>query len=239
MKRRERSLKMEHNDILFDYTGTGEMICICDHCECETPHFAWYPRFGEPVRLMLEKAMTLEPCTNMELRDRFRLQRYLSFYNWHRLINAWNDHNRTQVSPNIHVPRYIDLMTAKHCFCRNKVSHQETVLGEIWMDGDDEDERPHFHFRRKNGTEEIIALTGAHYLEPVTAELSRTEKAALAETLRGPSGTQDETVYESMCILWDMLNNSSFFDTADGGDLFPMPDYMKLKKARNIHEQSE
>lgn len=229
---------MDHKEVLFDLTGTGEMICICENCSCKTPHFSWYPRSGDPIYLQLEKAMPLEHCVEMDLKNRQHLQKYLTFVHWHKLVNAWNAGNCIQVSPLLHVPRYIDLMTCKMECCRYSVMQKDNCLGTIFLDMDEEDERPHFHYRRQNGTEEMIALTGALYMEPVTAELSKTEKTALISTLRSSSGTESETVYESMCTLWDLFFQSDFFDTTDEGDLFPMPDYMKLKKKGNNHEPS-
>lgn len=233
----ERSCMMEHNDIMLDITGTGEMICVCENCSCKIPHFAWYPRFGAPVYLRLEKAMLLEPCTDMDPRDRHRLQKYLTFAHWHRLINRWNACNTVQVSPMLHIPRYIDLMTCKLNCCKQPVMLNGAVLAEVFLDMDEEDERPHFHYRRTNGTEEMISLTGALYLEPVTIELSKAERTALASLLRSRDGSG--IVYETMCAVWDTLNGSGFFDTAAYGDLFPMPDYTKLKRMKTQIRQKQ
>ena len=180
---------------------------------------------------MLEKAMIMDQNVNMELRDRRHLQDYLTFEHWHKLIAAWNDHNEMKVSMMQHVPDYINLQTKRKEQCYGVLRRKGQVIAKIYHSSEDEDERPHFHYRRPNGTEVMISLTGAHYLKPVAEELTKSEKEALVQYLKSPiTGSHSKKpAYECLCNWWDQLHRTCFFKTGLDGDIFPMPDYMKLR----------
>lgn len=217
--------------ILVDTTDGEEKICICNHCRCtKTPHFIWNPKRGRPIYLMLEKAMMLDHNTNLELQDRKHLQEYMTFARWQKLINAWNDHNATQVSQMLHVPDYINLHTRRKEQCYGVLREKGQLIAKIYLYSEDEDERPHFHYRRPNGTEVIISLSGAHYLGPVPEELTRAERKILVQYLTSPMPNTHgkRPAYECLCSWWDQLHRTSFFKTGLEGDIFPMPDYMKI-----------
>ena len=219
-------------EIVVNIFDSGEMICICDHCRCsDIPHFNWYPKRGKPVRLMMEKAMPLDTDVNMELRERKRLQQHLSFANWHKLTNAWNEHNARQLSPLFHVPNYINLQTHGNN-PEAKIQKDGEITGKIFIDSEDTDERPHFHYCRPDGTEVMISLTAAQYLEPVVFELNRKEKAALAQfmTELWPNDFNGFTVYARLCFDWDNYHPTDWFLPNQYADIFPMPDYTRLKK---------
>ena len=218
--------------ILVDKTDCEEMICVCDHCRCtKTPHFFWYPRRGKPICLMLEKATLMDGDVNMGLRDRRHLQEYMTFAHWQKLINTWNDHNTTKISQMLHVPNYINLHTRRKEQCYGVLQRKGQVIAKIYHLSDDEDERPHFHYRRPNGTEVMISLTGAHYLKPVIEELTKSEKETLVQYLKSPmpGAYSNKSAYECLCNWWDQLHRTCFFKTGPEGDIFPMPDYMKLR----------
>lgn len=119
---------------------------------------------------MLEKATLMDGDINMGLRDRRHLQEYMTFAHWQKLINTWNDHNTTKISQMLHVPNYINLHTRRKEQCYGVLQRKGQVIAKIYHLSDDEDERPHFHYRRPNGTEVMISLTGAHYLISDTIE---------------------------------------------------------------------
>ena len=80
----------------------------------------------------------------------------------------------------------------------------------------------------------MISLTGATYLEPVTEELTIAEKKTLIQYLSSPLpfAHAKKPAYELLCDYWDCFHKSSFFKTGPEGDIFPMPDYIKLKRIK-------
>ncbi len=207
--------------ILVDHTDNGEMICVCDGCRCtKTPHFFWYPKRGKPVCLMIEAAIILSNDTNMNLKNRYRLQKYLTIRNWYRLIRAWNSHNETEVSLMQHIPDYINLQTNKTIFNGCKIRKNNKVIADAIIYWKDEDARPHFHYTRLNGTEVMISLTDAHYLEPALEKLSNAEKKALVESLE-KDGEDFRKCAGIVLEEWSGVTRDK--------NIFPLPDYMKLK----------
>lgn len=229
-------------EIIAGHTDKGEMICICDHCRCSSiPHFNWYPKKGKPVRLMMGKAMPLDPKVNMELQERKKLQQYLSFSNWHKMISLWNDHNTNQVSHMAHVPNYIDLQTNRFTSGwpgKAAIQKDGELLAEIFIDPEETEGRPHFHYRRPNGTEVMISLTTAQYLEPVDEELNRMEKTMLARfmTEQWPNDLNGFSVYDFLCFVWEFDHYADFLLPGENTDIFPEPDYTKLKRAGERHK---
>lgn len=232
-------------EIIAGHTDKGEMICICDHCRCSSiPHFTWYPKQGEPVRLMMEKPMPLDPNVNMELQERKKLQQYLSFSNWQKMITIWNEHNTHQMSQMAHVPNYINLQTNRFTSGWHEkavIQKDGEIIAEVFIDPEETEERPHFHYRRPNGTEVMISLISAQYLEPLNVELNRMEKSILAEFMTEiwPKDFNGFSVYDRLCFVWDSVYDTNWFLTGQYADIFPMPDYTKLKRASAYDEQYE
>ncbi len=119
-----------------------------------------------------------------------------------------------------HIPDYINLQTNKTAYSGLKIRKNNKVIAEAVLYCEEEDARPHFHYRRPNGTEVMISLTDAQYLEPAPEKLSNAEKKALVESL------EKNGEYFRKCIGIELERWSG---VSPDKNIFPLPDYMKLK----------
>lgn len=168
-------------------TELGGMIRICKNCRCvQEPHFGYCTPNGKEYYMKILKCDTCEYPADLEMKYRWDLQNALMTPSgWKNIIEEWNLHNELKVPLNQHIPFYVDL----HLYNRSDHYFWEGPImkgAKIYSFWNDEDPRPHFHYRRKDGSEALICFDKPEYLEP-SVRLSIQEKLELMRFLSAPT----------------------------------------------------
>lgn len=202
-------------------TKRKSRISICYHCEeYSVPHFILVYGPRRETSLYFEKPMLLDSTSNLDLTVRMDLQEFLTPENWERMILLWNKNNERQVSLNTHIPYYINLQQYQDTAIAT-TSEEKENLGAVLYCVEDQDQRPHFHYERPDGTVVCISLTEAKYFPPVQNPLSAQEIDRLATYLPLPD-KHGVKLYRRLLITWNMQNRNQLDEE------LIMPDYKEL-----------
>lgn len=207
--------------IVVGSTKDGAEISVCDHCDTyHVPHFFLSRGFNEAV-LYFEKPMLLDSYGNLDLADRMDLQNYLTPDNWSRMIAQWNEKNEHQLSPYTQIPYYINLQRNQDTAIVTTKEMSE-MLGATLYVMEDQDQRPHFHYERPDGTEVCISLTEPKYFLPVKKPLSEPELDRLMNCLMLPHGEYEVSLYRRLLRMWNIQNETKVYEPTE------MPNYRSL-----------
>ncbi len=191
-------------------TALGGAIYVCDHCRCiREPHFCYRMASGNKMYLHIGNNGTCDNPGEFEMKNRWDLQNTLSNPDvWQEIIRQWNRHNSIQVSPNQHIPLYVD--TPVHSEKRDWFTDPVILKdARVCIILDDEDSRPHFHYMHGDGREAKILFTEPTYLEP-SAYLNSSEKEDLVQFLqqrRIPKYCFSNNIYEELIAFWEADSN--------------------------------
>ena len=205
-------------------TKRGAEISICDHCEAyPDPHFNFaYGEDNEEAQYF-EKPMLLDSIGNLDLTTRMDLQDFLTPERWERMISLWNENNEQQLSPYTHIPYYINLRQYQD-MAITTTQKERTELGATLYIMEDQDQRPHFHYERQDGSVTCISLTDAEYLPPVQKPLSEQELDRLMNCLDLVDDRFGLSLYQRLLMLWNKQNRTLVDEDQD------MPNYWLLRE---------
>ena len=209
--------------IIVGRTKRGAEISICDHCEAyPAPHFNLAYGKGKEEALWFDAPKLVDSIGNLDLTTRMDLQDFLTTENWSRMISLWNENNKMQLSPYTHIPYYINLIQYQDCAA--PLSRREiAILGASVYVMEDQDQRPHFHYKRFNASPGIcISLTEPKYLPPVPSPLSERELDRLLKGLTMADEKFGTSLYQRLLMAWNMQNETKVDEERD------MPDYREL-----------
>lgn len=176
----------------------------------DIPHFTFITAGKKSIDLQIERAVTLEPLENIDLKERADLQDFLTVNVWRRLIQKWNQFHDRQVFPDLHVPDYINLYSPRETACLPLKSPDPILQGVKLIIGvDDLYALPHFHYVLPNLSECIVSLQEGKIMS--REGLSPQEKNALWEYLQSPCRNQwtDTTNYQYLLHLWNLNNQNN------------------------------
>ena len=191
----------------------------------DIPHFTFVTADEKRIDLQIERAVTLEPLENIDLKDREDLQDFLTIHVWREIIQKWNQFHGRQVSPELHVPDYINLYSPRDTACLPIKSPDPILQGVKLIIGmDDLYALPHFHYVRPDLSECVISLKDTKIMS--RERLSDQEKSALYEYLHAPCRNQwsDTTNHQYLLHLWNLSNPSNAMD-----ENTKMPNYVMMK----------
>lgn len=223
--------------ILIGKTKHGGKIWVCCQCNAyDTPHFTYQYKRHASVDLVIHKAEILDSSENLDLKYRHALKHFFRSENWSALIQVWNFCNAKQIPANQHVPAYVNL-----CPCRNiamldnpstKAYLRDAIL---FIEADDDEISPHFHYQRSDGSETAISLLSAIYLATGNRPLNPQEIEMLIACLSAkhePTSAFGEiSNYQFLLWLWNDQNGDCLGKTnahANINDKHSMPEYSLL-----------
>ena len=200
--------KTSNESILIGKTRKKGKITVCDQCQLYlTPHFNYSWGKYQEKALFFDEARLVDDLGNLTLNRRQDLQSFLTAQNWQKKIDTWNAHNQEQISPDTHVPFYINLLQYRDIACAATQPEREQLGGLVYIVVDDEEARPHFHFRKNDSEGEwAISLTEPKYLKPMPRKLQQGEIDALIAHLQTRSRITSRTRYQSLISLWNDQN---------------------------------
>ena len=210
--------------IVVGRTRHGAEISICKHCEAYgVPHFNFVYGEGRDEALYFDKPMLLDSVNNLDLTTRMDLQAFLTPESWKSLIETWNENNDQQLSPDTHIPYYINLLQYQDTAIVTTREEREHLGATLYVGVKDQDQRPHFHYERPDGSAVCVSLTASKYLPPVEKPLSEQELERLVICLETPDN-YGITLYRRLLEMWSCQGNA----IADENQ--SMPDYRELGK---------
>lgn len=217
--------------ILIGRTKLNTRVYVTQDQWTDIPHFTILTEDKDLLGLKIEEACTMEPCDNIDLRERNDLQAFLGYTevglcNWRRVIRTWNRYHERKVLEDLHVPDYLNLYSRRDdAFF--PVNDSDPVLDKVILRVELEDSCiiPHFHFVRPDKSECIICLMENRTLsyEKLTAE----EKQALTEYLKKACTRkffEGMTNYQVLLDLWVSQNSDTIPVTGEE----PVPDYENM-----------